>query len=72
MDLVEGESKRWARVKVVEETVAQIEAGMRRHGLKPPPPVDRIRGGKKGAKKAAGNGGAPARRRAKASKSGDA
>ena len=35
--LVEGDSKRWARVKVMERTVAAIEAGMRRHGFKPPP-----------------------------------
>jgi AMP-polyphosphate phosphotransferase len=35
--LVEGESKRWARVKVVEETVAQVEEGMRRWNMEPPP-----------------------------------
>jgi AMP-polyphosphate phosphotransferase len=33
--LVEGESKRWARVKVVETLVAHIEAGIRRHGFAP-------------------------------------
>jgi polyphosphate kinase 2 (PPK2 family) len=38
--LVEGESKRWARVKVLEETCRQIEAGMERWGLAPPGPVD--------------------------------
>ena len=37
--LVEGDSKRWARVKVMETTVAAIEAGMRRNGLEPPPPL---------------------------------
>jgi polyphosphate kinase 2 (PPK2 family) len=60
--LVEGESKRWARVKVVEQTVAQIEAGMRRHGFEPPPPVEEVlaraerkakKGGEKGSKRAA-------------------
>jgi AMP-polyphosphate phosphotransferase len=56
--LVEGESKRWARVKVVEETVAQVEAGMRRRGFKSPPPVEELlaraaKKGKKGKKKGA-------------------
>jgi AMP-polyphosphate phosphotransferase len=36
--LVEGDSKRYARVKVVEETIAQIEDGMRERGFKPPKP----------------------------------
>jgi len=35
--LVEADSKRYARVKVVESTCAAIEAGMRRHGIEPPP-----------------------------------
>jgi polyphosphate kinase 2 (PPK2 family) len=34
--LVEGESKRYARVKVVSETVSQIEAGLRARGFEPP------------------------------------
>ena len=34
--LVEADSKRYARVKVIEETVAQIEAGMRARGFPPP------------------------------------
>jgi polyphosphate kinase 2 (PPK2 family) len=53
--LVEGESKRWARVKVVEESVKQIEAGMHRHGFEPPPPVEEVlaRASKKGKKKRA-------------------
>ena len=34
--LVEGDSKRWARVKVLETTIADIEAGMRARGFKPP------------------------------------
>jgi polyphosphate kinase 2 (PPK2 family) len=37
--LVEADSKRYARVKVVETTVAAIEDGMNRHGMKPPPPL---------------------------------
>jgi polyphosphate kinase 2 (PPK2 family) len=35
--LVEAESKRFARVKVVETVNDVIEAGMRRHGFDPPP-----------------------------------
>jgi polyphosphate kinase 2 (PPK2 family) len=35
--LVEGDSKRWARVKVIETVNAEVEAGMRRHGFEPPP-----------------------------------
>jgi polyphosphate kinase 2 (PPK2 family) len=38
--LVEGDSKRWARVKVVETVNAEIEAGMRARGLDPPPALD--------------------------------
>ena len=36
---IEAESKRYARVKVIETVIAEIEAGMRRHGFEPPPPV---------------------------------
>ena len=35
--VVEAESKRYARVKVIETTVAEIEAGMRARGFEPPP-----------------------------------
>jgi polyphosphate kinase 2 (PPK2 family) len=35
--LVEGESKRYARVKVCEATIASIEEGMRRAGMEVPP-----------------------------------
>ena len=35
--LVEGDSKRHARVKVVETVVAATEAGLERHGRRPPP-----------------------------------
>ena len=33
--LVEAESKRFARVKVIETTIAAIEAGMRERGFEP-------------------------------------
>ena len=35
--LVEAESKRWARVKVLETTIERIEAGIAARGFKPPP-----------------------------------
>ncbi len=35
--VVEGESKRYARVKVLETVIADIETGMRARGLEPPP-----------------------------------
>ena len=34
--LVEADSKRWARVKVIETVIAEVESGMRAHGLEPP------------------------------------
>ena len=34
--LVEADSKRYARVKVIETVIAAAEAGMRRHGMDPP------------------------------------
>lgn len=37
-ELVEAESKRYARVKVVETVVARVEAGMRDQGIEPPAP----------------------------------
>ena len=36
-DLIEAENKRFARVKVLETTIARIEEGMRRHGCEVPP-----------------------------------
>jgi polyphosphate kinase 2 (PPK2 family) len=36
--LVEAESKRYARVNVLETTIAEIESGMRARGFKPPRP----------------------------------
>ena len=41
--LIEGDSKRFARVKVLETVIAEIEAGMRRHGLEPPEPLAEYR-----------------------------
>ena len=39
--LIEAESKRYARVKVVETTIAEIERGMRKHGIEPLPVITR-------------------------------
>ena len=38
--VIAGDSKRWARVKVMETVIADIEDGMRRHGIEPPPPEE--------------------------------
>jgi polyphosphate kinase 2 (PPK2 family) len=35
-DLIEAESKRYARVKVIRTVISRIEDGMRRHGFEPP------------------------------------
>jgi AMP-polyphosphate phosphotransferase len=35
--LIEGDSKRYARVKVIETVTAAAEEGLRRHGRRPPP-----------------------------------
>ena len=40
--LVEADSKRWARVRVIETTIAEIERGMRERGFEPPPPLEEI------------------------------
>jgi polyphosphate kinase 2 (PPK2 family) len=37
--LVPGDSKRYARVAVIETVIAEIEAGMRRYGMEPPDPI---------------------------------
>jgi polyphosphate kinase 2 (PPK2 family) len=37
--LIEGDSKHYARVKVVDTVIAAIEDGMRRHGMTVPKPV---------------------------------
>jgi polyphosphate kinase 2 (PPK2 family) len=38
--LVEGDSKRWARVKVLETTIAAMEQGMHARGFKVPTPAE--------------------------------
>jgi len=38
--LVEGDSKRFARVKVLETVIAAAEEGLERHGRRPPPGSD--------------------------------
>jgi len=40
--VVPGEQKRYARVSVLEEAIEVIEAGMRKHGMEPFPPLDSI------------------------------
>ena len=35
--LVEGDSKRFARVKVIETVIAAAEEGLERHGRRPAP-----------------------------------
>jgi polyphosphate kinase 2 (PPK2 family) len=39
-DLIAGESKRFARVQVVETVIERIEAGMRERGFALPDPVE--------------------------------
>ena len=36
--LVEGDSKRYARVKVIDTVIAEVERGMRERGFPVPPP----------------------------------
>jgi polyphosphate kinase 2 (PPK2 family) len=38
--LIEADSKRYARVRVIETVIERIEHGMREWGLEPPPPLD--------------------------------
>jgi polyphosphate kinase 2 (PPK2 family) len=38
--LIPAESKRYARVAVIETVIEEIEAGMERHGMEPPAPID--------------------------------
>jgi polyphosphate kinase 2 (PPK2 family) len=38
--LIPAESKRYARVAVLETVISEIEEGMRRQGMAPPPPID--------------------------------
>jgi polyphosphate kinase 2 (PPK2 family) len=39
--VIEADSKRYARVRVLNTVIAEIEAGMRRHGIEPPKPPER-------------------------------
>ena len=38
--LIEGDSKRYARVAVIETVIARIEEGMREWGIEPPAPLE--------------------------------
>ena len=38
--LIPAESKRYARVAVIDTVIDEIEAGMRRHGQEPPAPIE--------------------------------
>jgi AMP-polyphosphate phosphotransferase len=38
--LIPADSKRYARVAVIETVIAEIEEGMRRHGVDPPDPIE--------------------------------
>jgi AMP-polyphosphate phosphotransferase len=38
--LIPADSKRYARVAVIETVIAEIEEGMRRHGMEPPEPIE--------------------------------
>jgi polyphosphate kinase 2 (PPK2 family) len=39
--LIPAESKRYARVAVIDTVIEEIEAGMRRHGMEPPEPIEK-------------------------------
>ena len=38
--LIPADSKRYARVAVIEAVISEIEEGMRRHGMEPPDPIE--------------------------------
>ena len=38
--LIPGDSKRYARVAVIETVIEEIESGMRRLGIDPPEPIE--------------------------------
>jgi polyphosphate kinase 2 (PPK2 family) len=38
--LIPADSKRYARVAVIDTVIEEIEAGMRRHGMEPPAPIE--------------------------------
>jgi polyphosphate kinase 2 (PPK2 family) len=44
--LIPADSKRYARVAVIEAVIAEIEEGMHRHGMEPPDPIDDPRRGR--------------------------
>src|SRR5262249_56631412 len=44
--LVEADSKRYARVKVIRTVIERIERGMAQWGMEPPPPLEHQRAGK--------------------------
>ncbi|MGH2951904.1 MAG: polyphosphate kinase 2 family protein [Solirubrobacterales bacterium] len=41
--VIEAESKRYARVRVIETVIERIEEGMREWGMEPPPPLEERR-----------------------------
>ena len=43
-DLIEAESKRYARVRVIETVIRRIEEGIRRVGREPPAPLEESTG----------------------------
>jgi polyphosphate kinase 2 (PPK2 family) len=40
--LIPGDSKRYARVAVIDTVIEEIEAGMRRTGMEPPEPIEEV------------------------------
>jgi polyphosphate kinase 2 (PPK2 family) len=40
--LIEADSKRYARVKVIETVIARLEEGMKQWGMEPPPPLEDV------------------------------
>jgi AMP-polyphosphate phosphotransferase len=40
-NVIEGNSKRYARVRVIETVIERIESGMKQWGMEPPPPLER-------------------------------
>src|SRR5215203_4915526 len=59
--LIEADSKRFARVRVVETAIAEIEQGMRDRGFDPPPPRPRPAGKTRTKTKAKSKGKAEAK-----------
>ena len=40
-NLIEGDSKRYARVQVIETVIERLEQGMKQWGMEPPSPFER-------------------------------